>query len=153
MVAVTDPTIQEEIGGLADLGLVSLRSRWLGLYGSEAPARMSRELLVQAIAYRLQENAFGGLSSVTRATMTSRRGAKRIERTRIDRTVKAGTRFIREWQGRTIEVIADGSGGYLYRGCTYRSLSAIAREITGTRWSGPAFFGFTAARGSDHGPA
>jgi hypothetical protein len=149
---VTDPTVQEEIGGLADLDLVSLRSRWLGLYGSEAPARMSRELVIQAIAYRLQENAFGGLPSVTRARITGVRGA-RIERTRIDRSVKVGTRFIREWQGRTVEVVADGSGAYLYRGCTYRSLSAIAREITGTRWSGPAFFGLTAARESDHGPA
>jgi hypothetical protein len=145
--------IQEEIGGLADLDLVSLRSRWLGLYGSETPARMSRELVIQAIAYRLQENAFGGLSSSTRARITCARGAKRLEPTRIDRSVKAGTRFIREWQGRTVEVIADGSGGYLCRGCTYRSLSAIARKITGTRWSGPAFLGLTAARGSNHGPA
>lgn len=150
---MTDHTIQKEIGGLADLDLVSLRSRWLGLYGSEAPARMSRELVIQAIAYRLQENAFGGLPSVTRARMTGAQGAKRIERTRIDRSVKAGTRFIREWQGRTVEVVADGSGSYLYRGCTYKSLSAIAREITGTRWSGPAFFGLTAARESNHGPA
>jgi hypothetical protein len=93
MTAVTDPMIQEEIGALADLDLVALRRRWLGFYGSKAPARMSRELLVQAIAYRLQENAFGGLSSVTRATMTSSLGAKRIGRTRIDRSVKAGTRF------------------------------------------------------------
>ena len=150
---MTDPTVQVEIGGLAGLDLVSLRSRWLELYGSEAPARMSRALLVQAIAYRLQENAFGGLCSVTRARITGARRAKRIERTRIDRSIKAGTLFIREWQGRRVEVVADGSGGYLYRGCTYRSLSAIAREITGTRWSGPAFFGLTAARESEHGPA
>lgn len=150
---MTDPTLQEEIGGLADLDLVSLRSRWLEVYGSEAPARMSRELLIQAVAYRLQENAIGGLSCVTRAKLTGVRGVKRIERARIDRSVKAGTRFIRQWQGRTLEVAADASGGYLYRGRTYRSLSAIAREITGTRWSGPAFFGLTAAREGDHGPA
>ncbi|MEC5321849.1 DUF2924 domain-containing protein [Aurantimonas sp. A3-2-R12] len=146
-----DCTLLEEIGGLADLDLASLRSRWLGLYGSEAPDRMSRELLIQAVAYRLQEIAFGGLSSVSRATITNGRGSTTTERIRIDRSVKAGTRFIREWQGRTVEVVANGSGGYLYRGCTYRSLSAIAREITGTRWSGPAFFGLT--RESNHGPA
>lgn len=109
--------------------------------------------MIQAIAYRLQEKAFGGLSSVSHAKITGARGAKRIERTRIDRSVKMGTRFIREWQGRTVEVVADGSGGYLYRSRTYKSLSAIAREITGTRWSGPAFFGLTAAREGDHGPA
>lgn len=150
---MTDRTLQEEIGGLADLELVSLRSRWLGLYGSEAPDRMSRELLIQAVAYRLQENAVGGLSPASRAMITNARGSKRIDRTRIDRSVKSGTRFIREWQGRTVEVVANGSGGYLYRGCTYRSLSAIAREITGTRWSGPAFFGLTTVRESNHGPA
>ncbi|MCG6122857.1 MAG: DUF2924 domain-containing protein [Microvirga sp.] len=150
---MTDPAVQEEIGGLADLDLALLRSRWLDLYGCEAPARMSRELVIQAIAYRLQEIAFGGLSSVTRAALISARGAKKNERTRVERSVKAGTRFIREWRGRTIEVVAHGSGGYLYRGCTYRSLSAIAREITGTRWSGPAFFGLHAAGQGGHGPA
>ena len=85
---MTDPMIQEEIGGLADLDLVSLRSRWLGLYGSEAPARMSRELVIQAIAYRLQENAFGGLPSVIRARITGARGA-RIERTRIEQSSRS----------------------------------------------------------------
>lgn len=150
---MTGLTIQVEIGSLADLDLALLRSRWLGLYACEAPARMSRELLIQAIAFRLQENAFGGLSTATRTAIADARGATRMERARIDRSAKAGTRFIREWQGRTVEAVADGSGGYLYHGCTYRSLSAIARKITGTRWSGPAFFGLTAARGRDHGPA
>ncbi|NDV85936.1 DUF2924 domain-containing protein [Aurantimonas aggregata] len=140
---------RSEASPVLDLGL--LRSRWLELYGTEAPIRMSRELLIQAIAYRLQENAIGGLSAITRAALTCGRTTKKVERARIDRRVKAGTRFVRQWQGRTIEVAADGSGGYLYRGRTYRSLSAIAREITGTRWSGPAFFGLTVARESKHG--
>jgi hypothetical protein len=148
---MTDLKIQKEIGALADLELGLLRSRWFELYGTEAPVRMSRELLIQAIAYRLQENAFGGLSSVTRTAITGVRAAKRVERARIDRRVKAGTRLVRQWQGRTVEVAADGTGGYLYRGRTYRSLSAIAREITGTRWSGPAFFGLTAVGESKHG--
>lgn len=144
-------TLQEEIGGLAGLDLISLRGQWLELYGSEASSRMSRELIIQAIAYRLQENIAGGISSASRARITSADGDTKIGRTRIDRNVKAGTRFIREWQGRTIEVVANSSGGYLYLGRTFKSLSAIAREITGTRWSGPAFFGLT--RESDHGQA
>lgn len=148
---VNGPALQEEIGALAGLDLASLRGRWLELYGSEAPDRMSRELLIQAIAYRLQENAFGGHSPVSRARITTAQGEAKTNRTRIDHKVKAGTRFIREWQGRTIEVVANGSGGYLYLGHSFKSLSAIAREITGTRWSGPAFFGLT--RESDHGPA
>ena len=62
--------------------------------------------------------------------------------------MKPGTKFLREWNGRTHEVIAVADGGFLYRGIAYRSLSAIAREITGTRWSGPAFFGLDAGRSS-----
>ena len=150
---VTKLTLSEEIGGLAGLDLATLRSRWTELYGSDSPARMSRELVMQAIAYRLQENALGGLSQNGRTAIRAAGGTKGNERARIDRSVKAGTRFIREWQGRTIEVVSNGSGGYLYRGGTYRSLSAIARAVTGTRWSGPAFFGLTASQARDHGPA
>lgn len=150
---MTKLTLSEEIGGLAGLDLAALRGRWMELYGSKAPARMSRELVIQAIAYRLQENEHGGLSRQSRVAIKAAGRTKENERARIDRSVKAGTRFIREWQGRTIEVVANGSGGYLYRGCTYKSLSAIARAITGTRWSGPAFFGLTATQARDHGPA
>lgn len=150
---MTDLTLPNEIGGLADLDLATLRGRWMELYGSEAPARMSRELVIQAVAYRLQENEHGGLSRKSRVAISGATRATGIERARVDRSVKAGTRFIREWQGRTIEVIANGSGGYLYGGRTYRSLSAIARAVTGTRWSGPAFFGLTATQARDHGPA
>lgn len=148
---MSDLTVQEEIGFLADLDRVRLRGRWLELYGAEAPLRISRELLIQAVAYRLQVKAFGGLSCGSRASLASLPMAPKAKRLRIDRSIKAGTRFIREWQGRTIEVIADGNGGYLCRGHTYGSLSAVARDITGTRWSGPAFFGLTiAGRESDH---
>jgi hypothetical protein len=148
---MSDLTIQEEIAGLADLDRARLRASWIELYGSEAPLRMSRELLIQAVAHRLQVKVFGGLSSGSRASLASSRMAPRAKRLRIDRSVKSGTRFVREWQGRTIEVICDGNGGYLCRGHTYTSLSAVARDITGTRWSGPAFFGLTAAaRERDH---
>lgn len=59
----------------------------------------------------------------------------------IQRSIKPGTRLLRDWQGQTHEVVAESSGQFLYGGTTYRSLSAIARKITGTRWSGPVFFG------------
>ena len=68
-------------------------------------------------------------------------------KTSLDRRTKPGTKFLREWNGRTHEVVAMADGGFLYRGIAYRSLSAIAREITGTRWSGPAFFGLDAGKG------
>ena len=65
----------------------------------------------------------------------------RATKRKVSRSIKPGTRLLREWQGQTHEVIAESTGQFLYRGATYRSLSAIARAITGTRWSGPTFFG------------
>lgn len=147
---MTDPnTLQIEIGALAGLDTAALRLRWIELYSTPSQSRLSREVLIQAIAFRLQEQAFGSLSSATRAKLGRSQASPDVARRRIDRSVKAGTRFIREWQGRTIDVTRDGSGSYLYLGRPYRSLSAIAREVTGTRWSGPAFFGLTARQKTD----
>ncbi|MEQ8656641.1 MAG: DUF2924 domain-containing protein [Hyphomicrobiales bacterium] len=67
----------------------------------------------------------------------------------VRRSIKPGTRLLREWQGQTHEVIADGGGGFIYRSETYRSLSAVARLITGTRWSGPTFFGIATKAQAD----
>lgn len=64
----------------------------------------------------------------------------------IRRSIKPGTRLLHEWQGRTHEVIADTDGQFIYAGEQYRSLSAIARQITGTRWSGPVFFGIGSSK-------
>lgn len=104
--------------------------------------------------YRMQENAFGGLSRSAKARLVaaaeeSGRSGGKVPRVRTDRTIKPGTKFLREWNGRTHEVMALADGGFVYRGTVYRSLSAIAREITGTRWSGPVFFGLEAGRGAN----
>ncbi len=142
-----DPDLSSEVDALADLDLSALRQRWLEVYGSAAPARMSRQLLVQAIAYRLQEKAIGGLPRALRMRLdnggTYNEGTAKSNRTRlsVQRRVKPGTQFLREWQGRTHKVTATEDGLFLYRGKVYRSLSTIARTITGTRWSGPTFFG------------
>ena len=133
-----------EIGGLADLDLPALRQHWREFYASEPPVRMSRKLLIQAIAYRIQEKLFGGLSRAARLKLTA--GAtglagKKSPRTRTQHRIKSGARFLREWQGQSHEVTATAEATFLYRGMPYRSLSEIARKITGTRWSGPAFFG------------
>jgi hypothetical protein len=133
-----------EIGGLADLDLLALRQHWRELYATEPPVRMSRELLVQAIAYRIQENMFGGISRAARMKLAGGRtglAGARSPRTNTLHRIKAGTRLLRQWQGQTHEVTATAEGAFLYRSSTYRSLSEIARKITGTRWSGPAFFG------------
>ncbi len=74
---------------------------------------------------------------------TALASARRPSPRPVRRSIKPGTRLLREWQGQTHEVVADGSSGFIYRGQTYGSLSAVARLITGTRWSGPTFFGIT----------
>jgi len=144
-----------EIGDLADLDLPVLRTLWRELYGSEPPVRMSRALIIQAIAYRIQEKMFGGLSRATRMKLAAARkgsaGAK-AGRAKTQHRVKPGTRFLREWQGQTHEVTATAEGRFFYRDRNYRSLSEIARQIAGTRWSGPAFFGLKLHAGKHHDP-
>jgi len=133
--------ITAEIAALASLGIRDLKSRWRAWYGTEPPARISRELLTSAIAYRLQEREFGGLAAATRrllegvaANRSSRRLVARA------RKVAPGALLIREWQGAAHQVTVHDDG-VVYRGQRYGSLSEVARLITGTRWSGPLFFG------------
>lgn len=132
-----------ELGTLQASSLKTLRSQWASVYGIEPLPRLSRELLIRGIAYRMQERARGGLSrpvlrrleQIVRSEQTSR-GSSRSA------SARTGTRLMREWQGRMHEVIIF-EDGFLWNGTTYRSLSEIARLITGTRWSGPRFFGLT----------
>ncbi len=97
-----------EIGDLADLDLPALRQHWRELYGSEPPVRMSRELMIQAMAYRIQENMFGGLSRTARLKLAEageRAGSAASSSSRREpkHRIKPGTRFLREWQGQTYE--------------------------------------------------
>jgi hypothetical protein len=100
--------------------------------------------MVPFLAYRIQEKAYGGLKTSTRIEL--RRIARSLEKSaaspklRIQPRIKPGTRIVRQWKGATHEVLVTESG-YEYGGARFRSLSRIARKITGTRWSGPAFFG------------
>ena len=99
--------------------------------------------MVPILAYRIQEREFGGLSHAARQRLrevaTSLKTEKPFQE-RSDSAPQTGTRLLRMWRGEMHEVIATGSG-YQYRDQTYSSLSKIAREITGTQWSGPLFFG------------
>ena len=113
--------------------------------------------MVPFLAYRIQESIYGGLRSSVRVEL--RRIAKDLERldgsteSGVQTKIKSGTRLIRQWRGETHEV-AVTELGYEYRGAKYRSLSEVARKITGTRWSGPLFFGLnraTSARGRGNG--
>lgn len=126
--------IDEELAALIELPDTAVRAEWRKVYRSEAP-RLSADLLRRGIAYRLQEHAFGKLSpQVARVLASGGRPAPELT---------AGTRLVRDWNGRTIDVIVTESG-MIWEGRTYRSLSAITREVTGTTWSGPRFFGIRA---------
>ena len=124
--------------------VAELRAMWTQAFGRPLSFRVQKDLLVRLLACRLQENAHGSL----RAATVRRLNQLVEEFQRTDRTpasvgapcFKPGTRLIREWAGKTHEVTVMDQG-FAYRGDRYTSLSEIAREITGARWSGPRFFG------------
>ena len=127
---------------LPALSPAELRSEWRRLYRSQPP-RLSRDLLIRAIAYRIQELRYGGLSKATRRKLATLATAPQSEREITPETVQkisSGARLVREWNGRTHTVTVQEEG-FTYAGRSYRSLTAIAREITGAHWSGPRFFG------------
>ncbi len=134
--------VQRQIESLHGLAKAALHTQWLELFKRPAP-RLRRDLLVRILAYRIQEQAYGGLSARTRNRL--RRLARLFEedpRAAVPSapTIKPGTRLLRQWQGQTHTVTVI-EGGFEYKGKRYASLSQIARLITGTRWSGPLFFG------------
>jgi len=134
---------REALSRLLELDLGGLRQQWRALYKAEASPHLSRELLVRAVAHRMQELALGGLRPAPRRQLL--RIAKQFKETgeatiRARPELKPGTRLMREWQGRTYDVLVLDDG-FSWQNTRYRSLSAIARKITGTAWSGPLFFG------------
>jgi hypothetical protein len=132
-----------EIAKLSSLDPRELKDRWKDLYGTEPPAKISRDLMRRAIAYRLQERAFGGLKPAT-LRLLDRAAEDAYARRPIDtgqvRVIKPGTALIREWNGATHQVTVLEEG-VSYQNKRYHSLSEVARAITGSRWSGPLFFG------------
>ena len=147
--AVVDMEVGRMLQALPALSVEELRKEWRRLYRS-LPPRLSRDLLVRAIAYRIQELRYGGLSKATSrklaALMQARRSDGEIAPEGAPR-IRAGGRLVREWNGRTHTVTVEEEG-FTYAGRSYRSLTAIAREITGARWSGPRFFGLARKSGA-----
>jgi hypothetical protein len=132
-----------EIDDLRDLERSDLQALWLRLFKQPAPPKMHRQVMTALLAYRLQERQEGGLSNAALVQLHRAHDAvKEGGSYKPSRALpyKAGTRIIRRW-GREVHEVTVLERGYDYRGQVYRSLSQIAREITGVRWNGPAFFG------------
>jgi len=160
-VAARPPTrheaLRSEIAALDQLDLTALRQRWRQLYRTAAPVGFRRDLLIRAIAYKLQEKVFGGLAPATRRKLlkiaAEAESSDGFTTADAPRRLRAGTRLIRDWKGtvHTVEVLADG---FEWSGRRFTSLSAIAREITGTSWNGHTFFGVgRTKRGEGRGDA
>ena len=136
--------IDGRIATLPDLDRPALCRLWDKTFGHPAPKHISRDLLLYALAYHLQEQALGGLSKAARERLAHPEG--RVERPPKPATpsLRPGTHLIQEWRGQAHRVIVLDQG-FDYDGSLYASLSPIARRITGSRWSGPLFFGLRRA--------
>ena len=140
-----------ELAALAMMTYTQLHHAWRRHYRAVPPKKMSRDILELGIAWKIQENKLGGLG------VSMKRQIAELARTMETKSdlakpravsLKPGARLLRSWSGVTHEVLVV-EDGFLWAGRTWRSLSAIAREITGTRWSGPRFFGLIATTESD----
>ncbi len=145
--------IAAELARLEDLTNFELRAEWRRLHHMQPPKSLSRDLLLRGITYKIQERAFGGHSrSILRKLSASDAEAPpTASRKASPRTsVKPGTRLVREWNGQTHTVLVHADG-VEWRDKRYRSLSVVAREITGAHWSGPRFFGLISKKGAGDG--
>lgn len=134
--------LQRRLSDLEQQDTAGLRQEWRRLFRSDPP-QLSRDLVLRALAYRLQEREHGGLSKATLrriAAQARERHGKGALRPEPNVQVRPGARLVREWRGRshTVTVTDDGLE---YGGKTYASLTPIAETITGAHWSGPRFFG------------
>lgn len=136
-------TIDTRLAALERATIDVLRAEWRRLFRREPPKAFGPDLLRRSIAYRIQEQMFGGLTSAARRELSrqirlfARKDGHRVT---VPRRITSGAILTRTWKGQVhqVTVIEDG---FAYQGRTYDFLSEIAREITGTRWSGPRFFG------------
>ena len=130
MIALTD---------LESMDRPALTAAWPQVMGSSVPTGLSQPFLRRFLAFELQARQYGRLPKGLEAQLHAKaRGESRPAAPAL----RPGGRLLREWNGKThvVEVTEDG---FLWKGQSHRSLSAIAREITGARWSGPRFFGLT----------
>lgn len=151
--------VDSEVAALGDLSREELAKRWMKSYGRPPPKGVRRDFLLRSAAWHLQASRLGGLSPDTRrmlraataqvkekpAEPRSGMGAAELNASASPvaaprRQLSPGTRLVRDWNGRShvVDVLEEG---FAFEGRLHKSLTAIARQITGAHWSGPRFFG------------
>ncbi len=157
---VDSRSIADEIAALRAMQVPELVERYEALFG-EPPRVKHRDWLWRRIAWKIQEQRFGGLSTVAKRKLDELIAELEIPLTREDRTARgrvgrparsgdppAGTTLSRTWHGQEIRTTAVVEGGWEYNGVVYRSLSAVAKAVTGAHWNGRLFFGLTKRKGA-----
>ena len=142
--AASSASLEAQLQRLEQASVIDLRAEWRRLFGTDPP-RLSRDLLVRAIAYGIQERMFGGLFRQSLKRLREPAGDAGNEMETSSPSLRPGAKLVREWRGRTYVVVVTETG-FDYAGSTYRSLTQIARLITGAHWSGPRFFGLASRR-------
>jgi Protein of unknown function (DUF2924) len=141
-VVMPDP-IAKRLAALPELSKAALRELWKQLFDVVPSPQLRRDLMIPILAFRLQEQAFGSLKSPARLRLRQlSRAFEKDSDSEISSPpqVRPGTRLVREWRNQ-VHLVTVRPNGYEYKSSRYQSLSEIARLITGTRWSGPLFFG------------
>ncbi len=131
--------LAEKLSGLEDLSRAELIDRYRELLKCPPPKGLSRRLLMLSIGYEMQSKRYGSRRPKKRIAF---KGASETASNGPNGKLRPGTRLIREWKGAS-HVVEVTEAGFVWNGCSHRSLSAVARAITGARWSGPRFFGLT----------
>ena len=136
--------LEQELEDLRRLSRQQLTERWRELYKAAPPSAFTPDLIARGIAWRLQEKVHGGLALEVRRTLADGgEGAPRRRQRPARPSLRPGNRLVRRWRGRTY-VVEVTESGLVYEGDRFSSLTVIATRITGTRWSGPKFFGLVA---------
>ncbi len=158
----TDQKLEREVAALSDLSRNELSERWQSTYGCQPPKGVRRELMTRSAAWHLQAKRLGGFSAETRRLLkhavrtaeaalpaaagsvadagSAKHSTSRPNGSDVRPGLAPGARLVRVWNDRT-HIVDVTDAGYVFDGKTYRSLSAIAKRITGAHWSGPRFFG------------
>ena len=146
-----DPELEAALNELGLCRVQELRGQWRAIFRADPPEAFGPDLLRRSIAYRLQERRYGGLSTSAQRQLNSLikiLTKKRTGHIELPKRVRSGAVLVRLWKGKSHRVMVLDDG-FAFEGRTYNSLSEIAREITGTRWNGPRFFGLRPGKSSE----